>query len=201
MHPNLSPSRNRIPISSTTPTSTEHSRASARVIHILTLSSLLSSFPLVALLLFVYPVVYLNPLPFCDTYADTTPRIIYQYQLHRLRITFLPVHAVYIPAVSYLLVLALYTSSTYLALAHQSLCYILVYLYVNVPTIIYAEHTLDMVFSSRSPCPRLRDDGMREFRLGANVVFDFAFTEAILFMGMVFAPLHDVEVVGRKINK
>ena len=94
----------------------------------------------------------------------------------------------YIPAVSYLLVLALYTSSTYSALAHQSLCYILVYLYVNVPTIIYAEHTLDMILFSHSPCPRLRDDGMLEFRLGANVVFDFAFTEAILIMGMALAP-------------
>lgn len=96
-HPNSSLSGNRISISSATPTSTERSRVPARVIHILTLSSVLSSFlfPLVALLLFVYPVVYLNPLPLCDTYANTTLRIIYKYQLHRLRITFLPVHAVH----------------------------------------------------------------------------------------------------------
>ena len=96
-HPSLSLSGNRIPISSATPTSTERSRVPARVVHILTLSSVLSSvpFPLVALLLFVYPVVYLNPLPLCDTYTDTTLSIIYKYQLHRLRITFPPVHAVH----------------------------------------------------------------------------------------------------------
>ncbi len=38
----------------------------------------------------------------------------------------------YIPALSYLLVLALYTSSILSALVHYPLCYILVYLYVNV---------------------------------------------------------------------
>jgi hypothetical protein len=57
----------------------------------------------------------------------------------------------YIPAVSYLLVLALYTSSTYLALVYQPLCYILVYLYVNVPNYnICKTHTLDMTFFSLS---------------------------------------------------
>jgi len=60
----------------------------------------------------------------------------------------------YIPALSYLLALALYTSSILLALAHHPLCYILVYLYVNVLNYNYVQKynvLIDMIHSISLP--------------------------------------------------